>query len=68
MTAGGHFILFGIGPYVDSNVYRNFALCPVPGATVNGVMGSAHGNYAVYTCSSGDSWMSYIGAQRAGDA
>ena len=67
-TAAGHFIMYGIGPYVDSNVYRNFAVCPKDGATVTGVSSSAHGNYAAYTCSTGDSWLSYVGAQRAGDA
>ena len=67
-TAAGHFIMYGIGPYVDSNVYRNFALCPKEGATVTGVSSSAHGNYAAYTCSTGDAWLSYVGKQRAGDA
>ncbi len=61
MTAGGHFVFFGNGPYVDSNVYRNFALCPYPGGEVAQVMGSAHGNYAVFTCSTGDAWLSYVG-------
>lgn len=61
MTAGGSFVFFGHGAQVDSNAYRNFAVCPSAGASVTKVSGSAQGNYAVYSCSTGDVWITYLG-------
>jgi hypothetical protein len=59
MTAGGHFVFFVNGPLVDSNVYERFAACPAGSATA--VAGSPHGNYALYSCSSGALYMAFVG-------
>jgi hypothetical protein len=61
MTAGGHFVFFAAANMVDSNVYEKFASCPVGGVTQ--LTGSPHGNYAVYACSSGQVYMSYVGGR-----
>jgi hypothetical protein len=61
MTAGGHFVFFVNGPLVDSNVYERFAACPVGDATA--VAGSPHGNYAMYSCTSGALYMAYVGGR-----
>jgi hypothetical protein len=59
MTSGGSFVFFADGNMVDSNVYEKFASCPSGDPTQ--VQGSPHGNYAVYACSSGAVYMSYVG-------
>ena len=59
MTAGGGFVLFGSKAFVDSNSFRRFASCPA--GIVQQVTVSAHGNYAAYTCSGGQAYVSYIG-------
>ena len=59
MTAGGHFVFFVFNELVDSNVYERFARCPAGAAQQ--VAGSPHGNYALYSCSSGALYMAYVG-------
>ncbi len=59
MTAGGHFVFFVNGRLVDSNVYERFAACPAGNAIQ--VAGSPHGNYAMYSCTSGALYMAYVG-------
>jgi hypothetical protein len=61
MTAGGHFIFFAAANVVDSNVYEKFASCPL--GNVMQLSGSPHGNYAVYGCSSGLVFLSYVGGR-----
>ncbi len=60
MTAGGSWVFFVTGAEIDSNVYRRSASCP-EGAQALEVMGSPHGNYAVFACSSGEAYLTYIG-------
>jgi hypothetical protein len=61
MTAGGHFVFYVTGALATSNVYRNFGSCPAGNATQ--IVGSPHGNYAAFGCSSGALYLSYIGPQ-----
>jgi hypothetical protein len=59
MTAGGHFIFYNTGDMLTSNVYKDISMCPV-GSAARQVSGSAHGNYAVYACSNGRAYFSYV--------
>ena len=61
MTAGGHFVFYTTGTMMTSNVYENISHCPT-GSTARQVSGSAHGNYAVYGCTNGRIYFSYVGA------
>ena len=61
MTAGGHFVFFAAANVVDSNVYERFASCPI--GSVTELVGSPHGNYAAYSCTSGALYMSYVGGR-----
>ena len=61
MTAGGHFVFYTAGTMMTSNVYENISHCPT-GSTARQVSGSAHGNYAVYGCTNGRIYFSYVGA------
>jgi hypothetical protein len=54
-------VFFARANTVDSNVYETFASCPV--GTVTQLVGSPHGNYAVYACSNGQAFMSYVGGR-----
>jgi hypothetical protein len=60
MTAGGHFVFFTAGTMMTSNVYENISHCPT-GYSARQVSGSAHGNYAVYGCTNGRIYFSYVG-------
>jgi len=60
MTAGGMWVFWVTGPDIDSTSYRRPSGCP-EGASALEVMGSPHGNYAVFSCSSGEAFMTYIG-------
>jgi hypothetical protein len=59
MTAGGHFIFYTAEDVMTSNVYKDISVCPV-GSVARQVSGSAHGNYAVYGCSNGRAYFSYV--------
>jgi hypothetical protein len=59
MTAGGHFIFYTAEGTMTSNVYKDISMCPV-GTVARQVSGSAHGNYAVYGCSNGRAYFSYV--------
>ena len=60
MTAGGHFVFFvSTAQLVDSDVYERFARCPA--GDRRQVAGSPHGNYAMYSCTSGALYMAYVG-------
>ena len=60
MTAGGHFVFFTVGNMMTSNVFEKISYCPA-GTVARQVSGSAHGNYAVYGCSNGRIYFSYVG-------
>jgi hypothetical protein len=60
MTAGGHFVFYVSGPIATSNVYRSFGTCP-GGSAAQQIAGSPHGNYAAFSCASGQLFLSYIG-------
>ena len=59
MTAGGHFIFYTADHVMTSNVYKDISMCPV-GSSARQVSGSAHGNYAVYGCTNGRAYFSYV--------
>jgi hypothetical protein len=59
MTAGGHFIFYTAEDVMTSNVYKDISVCPI-GTVARQVSGSAHGNYAVYACSNGRAYFSYV--------
>jgi hypothetical protein len=60
MTAGGTWVFWVTGSEIDSTSYRRPSGCE-QGAEAREVMGSPHGNYAVFSCSSGEAYMTYIG-------
>jgi hypothetical protein len=60
MTAGGSWVFWVTGSQIDSTSYRRPSGCE-QGAEAREVMGSPHGNYAVFSCSSGEAYMTYIG-------
>ncbi len=59
MTAGGHFVFYTADNAMTSNVYKDISMCPT-GSVARQVSGSAHGNYAVYGCSNGRAYFSYV--------
>lgn len=59
MTAAGHFVFYIGGGFALDNVYGFRGPCPEGAAQQ--VQGSPHGNYAVYSCSSGAAMLGYVG-------
>jgi hypothetical protein len=68
MSAGGTQVMFGTGPFVYIwAVSNNFGkklpqgYCPNGQGDVSQVFSSARGNYLVFSCAGGNSYLTYIG-------
>jgi hypothetical protein len=59
MTAAGHFVFYIRGGSAFTTNYAFRGACP--SGEAQQVQGSPHGNYAVYSCSSGAAMLGYVG-------
>ncbi|MDX6688566.1 MAG: hypothetical protein QOG15_23 [Solirubrobacteraceae bacterium] len=70
MSAGGTAAMFAFGPYAYlyavSNGFGKAApqgACPAGQGSINGLALSARGNYAVFSCSGGPAYLSFLGGR-----